>query len=117
MTARCLSLVLCLLVGCTTVNRASLVTSTATILCDWGQTNRAAGNKWNNTWEANPVLGPRPSQGFVAMYFASVLSMNAIAWVVMPERTKSALPVGITVMQTDTIIGNVQGGHTGVCGF
>jgi hypothetical protein len=63
------------------VERTMMLTSAALIVVDWGQTTdfRARGNK-----EANPILGPYPSQGrvntLIGLGLASNLLVSRIPW-------------------------------------
>lgn len=106
-------MMLILLVGCTHVNRATLIASTASLACDWAQTRSQASTGWNGTMENNPMLGTQPSTTKVDAYFASTIVINAAIWYVMPERYKSIIPLGVTAAQARTIAGNVE--QTGMC--
>jgi hypothetical protein len=109
--------VMMLATGCTHVNRATLATSTAVIVCDWGQTRNMAMQNWDggNFTEMNPLLGPAPSTGNVDAYFAASAALNVAVWLLMPERYRSVVPAGVIVMQTKTIVGNTP--NTGLCGL
>ncbi len=102
--------------GCTLsqVNKAALVTSTATLACDWAQTRGAAAD-WGGRMEANPVLGPQPSQTKVDFYFVGILAANAVAWVLLPKQARAAVSGVVTGVQTKTIIGNFE--TASYCGF
>ncbi len=85
------------------------------------QTLELAGNGWMDRRgvpreDANPVMGETPSVGVVGAYFLSAVALNAIAWVVIPEQYRSALPVTLTATQTFQIVHNARR-ETSVCGF
>ncbi len=98
------------------IDAATLATSTAGIACDWGYTHRAASRGWMTNHEANPMLGETPSTGAVGVYFASVLAVNAVAWLLTPSGYRSALPVAVTARTSYSIINNSET-VGGVCGF
>jgi hypothetical protein len=104
------------LVSCGAVNTATLITSTASIACDWGQTRSAASEAWSRgRWEANPIMGSKPSTATVDVYFLSALAVNAAFWIALPRQVRSVAPVAITAAQVDTIAGNIGTTHT-LCG-
>ena len=112
---RLLALTLLLSVGCTAMNRTMLAVSTASLVCDWGQTHHFAAGGWKNSEEINVVLGPKPTTKAVDVYFAGVIFTNVLLWMVMSKSLKSLVPFGVTVVQTDVIINNMPDG--GLCGF
>ena len=110
-------LALVLSVGCANVhvNRATLIASTLALACDWAQTRAASSSGWVGFLESNPIMGDRPSTGMVDMYFAGALIANASAWALMPQRFRSAIPVGVVAIQQDAIRSNAGYGM-GWCG-
>lgn len=108
MTLRLVLAVVLAASACAHADRAALVTSTATLACDWGYTHRAASDGWRTGYEANPVLGPTPDPGIVAMYFSAVLVANVVAWHATPAKYRSAVPLAITARQSATIYANSQ---------
>jgi hypothetical protein len=105
-------------VGCANVhvNRVALIASTAAILCDAGQTIKMARGGWENSYEANPVMGTHPDQFVVGGYFVTALAANTLAWLVTPERYRAALPTAVVAVQAVAVEGNVRTG-TGMCGL
>lgn len=99
--------------GCTHVNRATLLASSASLACDWAQTRSRAEVGWRGTFENNPMLGAKPSVERVDFYFATAIAANVGIWILMPDRFKSVIPLGVTTVQTKTIIGNLP--QTGIC--
>ena len=99
------------------VNRASLVASTTSLACDWGQTRAAASAGWQGTEEANPMLGPTPTTTQVDTYFAVTAIVNAAIYVAMPERYRWILPSAVTAVQVDTIRGNLSTSPGPRCGL
>lgn len=102
--------------GCTATNRAMLVASTATVVCDWAQTRGRASADWVGYRETNPMLGTTPSVMTVDGYFAIVAGFNALIWLAMPERYKSVVPTALIAVQADAIQYNVSG-RAGLCGL
>lgn len=98
------------------LDRAMLASSTATIACDWGYTHRAAERGWENHHESNPLLGRTPSTAEVNAYFASMLVLNAAAWVLTPPKYRAVLPAVITAREIYSAVGNHEQ-VGGVCGF
>lgn len=108
-------------VGCVHADRAALVTSTATVACDWGYTHRAASDGWINkrgyiTREANPIMGENPDPGIVAIYFSAVLVANVALWYATPPKYRAIVPFALTVQQAELIHYNSRT-VGGVCGF
>jgi hypothetical protein len=103
-----LTLVLLLLVGCSNryVNGTALAVSTAALAVDWSQTRSMAEDGWVGHREANPIMGANPRTWTVDQYFLSVALVNAIIWAAMPERWRSAVPLGVAAVQAKTIAGN-----------
>lgn len=104
------------LVGCGAVNKAALVTSTASLVCDWAQTRSAARTGWATTMEGNPIMGPTPTTRTVDLYFAGTIAINTALWIAMPRRAKSIVPIAVTAAQVPTIAGNASTTRT-ICGF
>lgn len=97
------------------VNRATLIASTAALVCDWGQTRGAASGGWRTGIEVNPIMGPTPTVRSVDTYFMGAIMINAGLWLLTPERWRSAVPIAVTGVQVHTIAGNVSRGTTGLC--
>jgi hypothetical protein len=85
----------------TSVERTMMVTSSALIVVDWGQTTsfRSRGNM-----EGNPILGPYPSQGrvntLIGLGLASNLLVSRIPWRVPRMLIWSMVLVGETYAVT-----------------
>lgn len=101
--------------GCAHMDVASLVTSEASLACDWGQTRSAAVAGWHGYAEENSIIGPNPSAMRVDMYFATAAILDAAVWLVLPKGWRSAPPVALTVMEAKVIHGN-EATTAGVCG-
>lgn len=99
--------------ACTHVNRATLLTSSALLACDWSQTRHAAAGGWEHYREANPVMGPTPTPRTVDTYFLSAAVLNTAIWYVLPESVRSVIPGIVSSVQAKTIVGNVP--RTGWC--
>lgn len=118
---RALLLLALVATGCAHVDRATLITSTVSLACDWGQTRSMAANDWAHPTgpqryeEANPIMGKHPSTLVVDTYFMSAALINAAAWLVIPKGWRSAAPVAVTARQALAITRNVE--HTGWCGL
>lgn len=105
------ALILVILVGCSNVhvNRAALVASTASLAWDWSQTRGMAERGWDGgATERNPIMGSSPGVGFVDQYFLSVIVVNTLVWLAMPQRYRAVLPAVVTGVQARTIMGNMQ---------
>ena len=89
------------------VNHATLIASTAMLAVDWGQTREMTGRGWT---EQNPLMGEHPPGHVVDMYFMSMAALNAIVYLVMPDRWKSVLPAGVIGMQAVAIDRNMSYG-------
>lgn len=113
---RALLMMVGLATGCVHADRVALATSTATLACDWGYTNREASSGWRMSHEANPVIGPKPEPGVVALYFSAVLVANVVAYYAMPAKYRSIAPIAITARQTFALHHN-YGNDQSVCGF
>lgn len=98
-------LVMVLLGGCADmrVNRTTLVVSTMAIAVDYAQTREMVSRGWE---EQNPMLGSRPNEAAIACYFFSAAALNAMAWLLVPDRWKSVIPLGVIGTQAVTIHGN-----------
>lgn len=98
--------------ACTHVNRVTLIASTAALVCDWGETHRAASRGWRTSagvqYESNPILGPHPSTDDVAMYFATAAAINAAIWVAMPRKLKSLVPLAVIGAQVAPLMNNAR---------
>ena len=106
--------------ACVHVDRAMLVASTASIVCDAGQTLRAAGNfgpLHGQQSENNPVMGSYPSRNRVEAYFVGVTVLNAAIWYALPRGLRSAYAVPVTGVQTVTIYNNKTREGLGLCGI
>lgn len=99
------------------VNPMALAVSTAALACDFGQTRQAAARGWEGQHEANPIMGPTPSQTTVGLYFASAAALNAVAWWLTPERWRSAAPTGVVVLQANVVGRNLDGKRLSPCGL
>lgn len=117
-----LSKILCVfaLVACAhsrAVDRATLVSSTLTIACDYGQTMYHARQGWpNGREELNPIMGPTPSTAVVTTYFVSAAVVNAVAPYVLPAWARSVVRGAVTARQAVAIEHNMQVG-TPMCGL
>lgn len=104
------------------VGEAALATSTLALVCDGMQTMRMAGESWTDPadgrghYEANPIMGEHPSVPMVGAYFVGAIAINALAWVVTPERYRAPLPVAVTAVQAWQVADNT-GHRAGICGF
>jgi len=94
--------------GCSlrNVNRATLVASTVSLACDWGQTRAVASTGWEHRYEDNPMLGSTPTTAQVDTYFLAAAITNAFVWLVMPAKLRSVVPAGVVVVQADSIANN-----------
>lgn len=105
--------------GCTpswrTVDRATLIASTAILACDWGQTRSAAAEGWTGRREGNVLMGERPSTSTVDAYFAATAVLNTAVWVVLPAKWRSVIPGVVIGAQVRTVAGNFATTR-GVCG-
>lgn len=108
--------------GCTHVNRATLVASSLALACDFGQTYSAAADGWEPVagrtarWEANPIMGPRPSASVTSAYFFTALLANAVTWALMPRKLKSVVPLGVLALEAGPVKSNLETTRT-VCGL
>ena len=96
------------MLGCSHVNRTTLVASSAALACDWVQTRAAASDGWVDFEEANPIMGRTPSVNTVDAYFATAAIANAAIWYFMPSSVKSLLPITVTAFQVRTIRRNID---------
>ncbi len=103
-------LVLCGGCSLSTANYAALTASTAALACDWGQSSGVASlgqrGVWRGHWEDNPIMGPRPSQGEIGLYFATIAALNVAMWLALPKRYRWIAPTAIAVVQAPTILRN-----------
>lgn len=113
-----LTLGLLIFVGCSQpiIHRSTLIASTAALACDWADTSRMAHDSWRGHEEMNPLLGKKPTEYAVGIYFASAIALNAAIWYLIPGHAKSLIPIGVTAISAHTIIGNQDVG-TGWCGM
>jgi hypothetical protein len=78
-------------------NPATLrLVANALFIIDWGQT-RYAAHPPHLYKEANPILGPNPSDSEITTYFLGVMMLYNLAYYVLPEkwfRTYSWLVIG-----------------------
>jgi hypothetical protein len=110
-----MKLVLLFLIGCIGcsagqwkhVDRAALVVSSLSLAADGAQTMSAALTR-HDVYESNPIMGPRPSPGVVAGYFAAVISVNVLLWAVLPAKWRSVVPLGVTTAQTWQVRENLR---------
>ena len=54
----------------------SFARTTNWIVLDWHSTDMSAAEGWNGYREMNPIMGPSPTQGEVALYFAARIGIN-----------------------------------------
>jgi len=54
----------------------SFARTTNWIILDWHSTDRSAAEGWDGYRELNPIMGPAPTQGEVALYFAARIGLN-----------------------------------------
>ena len=102
--------------GCNTVNAVGGGVALGTLLCDYGQTRYHLNRNWEIAEEHNPVLGPRPSIGYLTGYFAVVTGLLGAAYYAVPKEIKWMVYVPVIMAQGTTIYGN----HllpTPVCGI
>ena len=83
---------------------------TAALLIDAGQTRRLARGGWRDHYEANPLLGPRPSVGHVNSYtaLAGLTVLGAAA--ALPARLRSYLLGGALAVELFAIAGTARQG-------
>lgn len=110
-TALLLYLVGC--VGCSAgqwrhVDRAVLALSTVSLIADGAQTMSASLTRHDAVYERNPIMGSRPSPAMVGGYFSAVISINALLWLVLPEKWRSAVPLGVSIAQTRQVRENLR---------
>lgn len=103
------------------IDTTALVASTAALACDWGQTHRAAAERWtggaNGTGrhEGNPIMGPTPSTRTVNVYFAATAAVNVALWYALPKRYRSIVPAVLTAAETMQVSSNI--GSVSLCGL
>ena len=54
----------------------SFARTTNWIMLDWHSTDMGAAEGWDGYRELNPIMGPAPTQGEVALYFAARIGLN-----------------------------------------
>ena len=54
----------------------SFARTTNWIVLDWHSTDMSAATGWDGIRELNPIMGPTPTQGEVALYFAARIGLN-----------------------------------------
>lgn len=54
----------------------SFARTTNWIVLDWHSTDMSAATGWDGIREKNPIMGPSPTQGEVALYFAARIGLN-----------------------------------------
>ena len=67
--------------------------STNWIMLDWHSTDMIAATGWNGYREKNVIMGPSPTQGEVALYFAARIGLNY--WMHDQGYDYLAMPVSI----------------------
>jgi hypothetical protein len=112
-----LALVAFACVGCVHADRVSLATSTASLACDWGYTFAAARRGWDDQHEANPILGPTPSERDVTAYFGATIALNTMLWLALPRGYRSIVPFALTARQSVTLYQNATNSTGGACGL
>ncbi len=111
-------ILVCLLVGCTTANRAALVASTLTLACDWGQTRSAASVGWPpGMQEINPILGKNPDAGKIDAYFLGTIVVNTLIYAIVPKKVKWLVPAVVIGVQQDAIRNNLSTVPSPRCGL
>ena len=73
----------------------SFARTTNWIVLDWHSTDNSAAEGWNGYRELNPIMGPAPTRGEVALYFAARIGLNY--WVHDLGYGNNILYQGITV--------------------
>src|SRR5262245_1850875 len=110
----------------TIVNHGGLVAQSTALVCDWGQTRRAAalaatGENWRSDtpYESNPIMGGRPTTSTIDLYFFAALGLSAAAWRVLPRRWRFLVPVAVLALEADPIASNFQldRADLGFCGI
>ena len=54
----------------------SFARTTNWIVLDWHSTDNSAAEGWDGYRELNPIMGPAPTRGEVALYFAARIGLN-----------------------------------------
>lgn len=125
-----LVLVIINLTGCAAtthhrIQRFLLAETTGIIMCDYGQTMYMNhGDKWDaksrRGWllhEANPLLGPYPSQTEITVANVAALIGNAVVYKLpIPDWLKTTYYSVVAVVETANVMGNVAH-QTGYCGM
>lgn len=109
--------VVMLAAGCSNVhvNRATLIASTAALAADWAYTRSAASANWHcginleESGAARMFIGASPNAASVDAYFGIAAIANAVIWMAMPKKLRSAVPLGVVAMQYGAIVGNAFG--------
>lgn len=100
-----------------TIDVAAIAVSTASLVCDWGQTHQAAAAGWMDRAEANRLLGPAPSTRTVNIYFAGAIVANVALWLVLPKRYRSLASAGLIAVQANAIGSAVIDHASTLCGM
>lgn len=96
-------------------HRATLVSSTVAIACDYGMTRWMATHYGSGYTELNPLMGERPSAGKVDAVFAVSLLANVALYPLLPSWAKSEWYTTATVVETANVAYFTPEGH--VCGL
>lgn len=110
-------LVVMLVTGCSNVhvNRATLIASTAALAADWYYTRGAASAGWDcggkieESGAARMFIGSHPNAPSVDAYFGIAAIANAVIWMAMPKKYRSAVPFGLVAVQYDAVVNNAFG--------
>jgi hypothetical protein len=108
-------LMLTLSSACVHAERTTLITSTVSIVCDYGQTVWHANRGWRHGMEENPIMGSAPSARFVTTYFVGALLVNGLAPLLLPKWARPVVHGAVTLKQAETVIGNAR--ITPMCGL
>lgn len=136
-TQKSFILIIGLATGCSAVThhriqKTSLLTNTAFVVCDTGQTlYMSNGGKWDRGKdtkdtvdgkaspgskfeERNPLMGPHPSQPTIVMAMAIGLAANVLVYKSnLPDWIKTSVLAGATLIEGF----NVAVNYGGVCGL
>lgn len=94
-------------VGCTHVERVTLVTSTLVIACDIAQTVKTASTGWDRRADLNPIIAGR-TPGFVASYGVAAVAVNAVIWRLIPAGWRAVWGFGVTAVETTLVVNNAR---------
>lgn len=98
MTAKSLVLAALMTAGCAASDRVLLVTSTALIACDIGQTATSAHDGWRESRERNPVILNTNTEGIV-MYGTAGAALNAWVWAALPTGWRTVYGVAVSAAE------------------